>query len=105
MKNALSFVKGNTISFSVVHEVDGKEYELKNGEVYRIKIKKNLGDDMPDVIQDSDSGKFNFNVNLCCGKYYFEISLVSRDNNENVISPATDMNGVQLNVLYVTERL
>lgn len=104
MKNVLSFVQGNTISFSVFHEVDGKEYELKNGEVYRIKIKKNLGDEIPDVIHDSDSGKFNFEANLCYGKYYFEISLVSKDN-EYVISPVTDMNGVQLNVLYVTERL
>ena len=104
MTNNIKCVKGDNVSFAVYHEVDGNQYSLGENEFYRVKIKKNLGAGEPDVQADSDSCQFEFSHCLDCGKYYFEISLVS-GGVETVISPATDTDGARLNTLCVTERL
>ena len=104
MNNIIQCVKGNPVSFSVYHEVDGKQYELQENEKYRVKIKKNLGDDEPDFVGDSSEPKFDFAANLECGKYYFEIDLVAGEV-ETAISPATNTDVSRRNTLYITERL
>ena len=104
MKNELSCVYGDPISFTVYHTEEDKLYELKENESYRMKIKRNLSDEHPDFIADSQSSQFCFDTNLPVGKYYFEIS-VAIDDKERVILPVTDKDGVQLNALYITERL
>lgn len=106
MKNVLSCVQGDSLSFYLYHEVDGKQYELSENENYRIKIKKNLSASEPDLVIDSYSCQFDFYLNLDCGKYYFEIDLVSEGGDiESVILPATDNDGARINTLCVTERL
>lgn len=104
MKNELTCVRGDPISFAVYHTEEDKVYELKDNEFYRMKIKRNLSDEHPDFVADSQSSQFCFDHNLPVGKYYFEISVAIEDK-ERVILPATDTDGVRLNTLYITERL
>ncbi len=108
MKNVLSCVQGDSLSFSLYHEVDGEQYELAEDELYRMKIKKSLSSKEPDKVIDCYSNKIEFYADLDCGKYYFEIDLVSVRNGtetESVILPATDNDGARISTLCVTERL
>lgn len=109
MKNELTCVYKDPLSFSVHHIVDEKEYVLNEGEKYRIKISRSLRNDADDDLMrvfDSASKQFNVETNLLPGKYYFQISLVNASGTKDtVISPATDADGIRLNTLIITERL
>lgn len=107
MKNEIKSVEGNTISFTIYHEVDGKKYSPVNGEKYKMKVKRNLKDDTERALEFiSDSASFDFDcVALTCGTYYFEIAIVDSNGIDTVISPAVDEHGNRLNTLIITERL
>lgn len=104
MINILTCVKGDPLSFAVYHEVDGNQYQLQECEKYRIKIRENLSSDKDSVVVNSETAQFDFDPELPCGRYYFEISVVSGET-ETVILPATDTDGSKLNTLIITERL
>lgn len=104
MINILTCVQGDPLSFAVYHEVDGVQYELKEEEKYRVKIRANLSSDETVIVVDSETAQFDFDPALPCGRYYFEILLVSGET-ENVILPATDADGNRNNTIIVTERL
>lgn len=104
MKNELTCVRGDPVSFAVYHTEEDKVYELKDNEFYRMKIKGNLNEDNESFVADSQSNQFCFDHNLAVGKYYFEISVATSEKSR-VIMPATDKDGVALNTLYITERL
>lgn len=107
VKNEIRAVRGNTISFSVYHETNGKQYKLNSDEKYKIKIKKSLRDANDPVYEFvSDSESFDFDCQeLTCGEYYFQIDFVNSFGDEETISPAVDEHGNRLNTLIILERL
>lgn len=107
MKNEVFAVYGDPITFSIVHHEGKTIYQLQEGELYKVNIKRKLSDpDSEAYSGTSDSVSFSLNLlTLPVGDYFFEIILIKDNGNELVISPAADEYGRRLNTLHITERL
>lgn len=103
MKNTIICVKGEPLCFSVMHICNGETYNPAADERYQIKIKKDVNETVV-LTEDSGDGKFEFEHNLDVGRYVFELSLLSSED-ETVISPVTDEYGCVTNEIIITERL
>lgn len=102
--NRLIVPEGNNLVFDINHTVDGEKYQLKENEMYYIKIgEKNSPYDILTTFE-TQSGHFEFNCGLSFGEYVFEIGINDGDLGV-VILPAFDEKNRPVNQLLILRRL
>lgn len=102
--NRLVTTEGNNLSFRINHTVNGKAYELADGERYYMAIAKE--DDPENVISTYSAPFADIEVvhQFSEGRYVFEIS-IGDDSFRQVIMPALDDKRKPLTQLIVLRRI